>query len=292
VLLAAGAELESAPARLGYTPLCSAASAGQHKVVQLLLAAGANVQAADANGCTPLHHAIKAEGFTAQGQRCKVVQQLLAAGADVEAANFFHENPLLKAAGSGQLDVVQVLLTAGANVEAATPNGITALNRAITLCDSNLKCLEMVQLLLGHGANPRGHFIGGDTTLSAAAGRSCVDTVQLMLEAWRQPDIPTADLVAAAKSAARVFHGPPRTKRRQLTFAKLAKELHTLYPAELQQLFVGVHAQRVPVAPANRAVLRARASDVSSLDEQQAAVRQRRRLWRPRRQQCSGWLCT
>lgn len=53
----------------------------------------------------------------------------------------------------------------------------------------------------------------------------------------------------------------------------MAKELRTLCPAELPQLFEGVHP--VPVTPATAAVLRARALDVSSLDEQRAAVRKR-----------------
>jgi hypothetical protein len=127
---------------------------------------------------------------------------------------------------------------------------------------------EVMQLLLRKGANPRLRTHRGKTALVIAARKGHVGLVQLLLEAWGQPEVTAAELAKAAKAAAST-HGV----HHMAAFARLAKELHRLDPAELQQLFQG--QQRVPLDEALAAVLDGWASDVSSIDEQLAALRRR-----------------
>ena len=78
-LLAAGAELEACDAR-GYSPLMLAAYHGHEEAFSLLLARGASPDSADAGGNTVLM------GAAFKGHLA-IVEQLLLAGADITARN-------------------------------------------------------------------------------------------------------------------------------------------------------------------------------------------------------------
>jgi ankyrin repeat protein len=109
----------------GVTPLMVAAGLGHGAVVSALLAAGADVDAADARGFTALFHACH-NGDEDRGYP-DVVQTLLAAGADKEARIGYGVRPLMYAAGHGEAAVVQALLAAGADPLARNEGGRTAL---------------------------------------------------------------------------------------------------------------------------------------------------------------------
>jgi ankyrin repeat protein len=243
-----------------YVARCVAAKAGHTQVVQLLLAAGAdaNLDAGDLNGSTPLFAAAM-EGHT------EVVQLLLAAGANLNTSNLSGSTPLSGAAFSQHHAVVQLLAAAGADVDAPDFNDWTPLYWAAARGHRGT-----VQLLLRLGANPQVRNAFDKTALHAAAKSSHVGIVQLLLEAWGQPQITADDLATAAQGAA---YPTSICNLARPPFAWLAKELRRLYPAELHQVFEG--QQAVPPARALAVVLNAWASDVSSLDEQRAAVRVR-----------------
>lgn len=61
----------------------------------------------------------------------KIIQLLVAAGANLEAKNSAEETPLLIAAGCGKQEAVKALLNAGANLEAVNIRGNTALHIAV-----------------------------------------------------------------------------------------------------------------------------------------------------------------
>ncbi len=109
----------------GVTPLMLAAGLGRLDVVEALLAAGADVNAADERGYTPLFHGCynwdEDRGYP------DVVEALLAAGADKEATIGFGVRPLMFAAGNGEAGIVEVLLKAGADPMARNEVGRTAL---------------------------------------------------------------------------------------------------------------------------------------------------------------------
>ena len=76
-LLAAGADV-NAPDDTGMTPLMVAAAQGDGAIARLLIAGGANVSAAAADGTTALMHA-------ASANRGDLVRLLISSGADVNA---------------------------------------------------------------------------------------------------------------------------------------------------------------------------------------------------------------
>ena len=100
--------------------LVTAAKEGDAALVRELLAEGVPADA-ESGGYVALHHAA-ANGSVA------VLEVLLAAGADVEAVDRVGNTPLSRAAIFGRADAVSVLLEAGADPNAhAEPNNQTAL---------------------------------------------------------------------------------------------------------------------------------------------------------------------
>jgi ankyrin repeat protein len=105
VLLAAGCELEDTT--WGRTSLADAAMLNQAAMVDFLIAAGANVNAVDGNGLTPLMHAA-GRGYP------RIVERLLRAGADPRAVAATGPNTGKTAAdlvGQRRRDAVIALLT-------------------------------------------------------------------------------------------------------------------------------------------------------------------------------------
>ena len=114
MLLYAGANLE-ATTRIGqHTPLHVAGRSGRAPVVQALLEAGADPQAATASGATPLH-------LAAQAGNAAAAAALIDHGADVNARErTWGQTPLMFAAASNRLGPVNVLMERGADFEIAT----------------------------------------------------------------------------------------------------------------------------------------------------------------------------
>lgn len=136
------------------TPLHLASRFGREDLAELLIAAGANVEAPNELDERPLHVA-------ATYGRPSIARLLLARGAAVDARSR-GKTPLHAAAfGVGQpsdvdarVGVAKLLLAAGADVNAREPgNGFMPLRYAKSLGSGNT---AMADLLLSHGADPRG----------------------------------------------------------------------------------------------------------------------------------------
>mmetsp|Transcript_48436 Transcript_48436/g.90191 ORF Transcript_48436/g.90191 Transcript_48436/m.90191 type:complete len:678 (+) Transcript_48436:145-2178(+) len=94
------------------TPLMMAASSGCASLAKLLLDAGADPNAKDCEGTTPLLVACCESGSL------DMVQLLLTAGADVNHRNYLGSSALVLAAKNQQLPLVEMLLEAGAHPSA------------------------------------------------------------------------------------------------------------------------------------------------------------------------------
>lgn len=125
--------------RTGRTPLHYAATGGHKDVAALLIEKGAEINARDTWGLTPLDSAcfpgevvanlgIK-KGANVHGSR-DVAELLIENGADVNAKNNCLETPLHQAAHWGQIELVRLLLSKGADLNAKTRGGATPLSRA------------------------------------------------------------------------------------------------------------------------------------------------------------------
>jgi uncharacterized protein len=178
------------------TPLQYAARDGRLAAARLLLDAGANIEAADANGITPLLAAIG-------NNHPDVARLLIDRGANVNAVDWYGRTPLWTAVEVRNMDfdnntfvndvdraplleLIQVLLNKGVDVNARTKEsppirrqwltttgtlewvdftGQTPFLRAALAGD-----LTVMKLLLARGADPKIPTFGGTTALMAAAG--------------------------------------------------------------------------------------------------------------------------
>jgi ankyrin repeat protein len=183
LLLDRGASLE---AKDGYnlTALTCARLTGQQRTVKLLLARGANGEERPASHCneTTLLHGAASVGDV------EMVRLLLDQGAEVDAKDGFGKTPLLHAAACGhanRLPLVSLLLERGADVNTKDVGGRTALH--IVMMWSNWELWSdtrapLVSLLLRQGAdvNARDNRMQTPLHLAAETGR---ETIYKLLKA-------------------------------------------------------------------------------------------------------------
>ncbi|VVC87133.1 unnamed protein product, partial [Leptidea sinapis] len=139
------------------TPLWLAAVAARLPVLRVLLAAGANVDAASDSGSTPVRSACFMSHLD-------VVRLLVSRGADIHRANHNGGTCLINAVQSHAL--LAFLLRRGARVDACDTQRKTALHYAV-----QEQRLESARLLLRHGASPHLRSCHGDDALRTAALR-------------------------------------------------------------------------------------------------------------------------
>jgi ankyrin repeat protein len=151
-------------------PLVAAVKDGQPDAVARLLARGADVNAAEADGTTALLWATRAADT-------KLVAELLAAGAAVNAANRYGITPLELAAENGDVATLRALLAAGADPNAVLPEGETVLMTAARTGEP-----ETLRVLLEHGADVHARERWyGETALLWAAAEDHAEAVRLLL---------------------------------------------------------------------------------------------------------------
>jgi uncharacterized protein len=109
----------------GWTPLHLAAFFGHVKIVELLLAHGADVSArsTNSNGNTPLHASLASNHKFVAGL-------LIGHGADLNAADAGGWRPLHIAAANNNIETMKTLIAQGADVNAPNGEGKTAISLA------------------------------------------------------------------------------------------------------------------------------------------------------------------
>ena len=123
VLVKAGADV-CVTTNEGTTCLMLASNYGHTETVRYLVGLPeVDVHAANNHSWTPLHHAVKRNN----GSHPDVIQVLIDAGADIEAKSGNGRSPLLLACEVGKLDALKILVEAGAAVCATDSQGDTCL---------------------------------------------------------------------------------------------------------------------------------------------------------------------
>jgi len=124
--LTACSQQEPAPPVAGdYQPasLLEAVLLGNRSAVENFIALGADVNAAEEDGTTPLMRAV-------HGRFTDIARRLIDAGADVAARNRYGVTALYLAARGGDASTTRALLVAGIDANASLPGGETALMTA------------------------------------------------------------------------------------------------------------------------------------------------------------------
>ena len=148
--IAAGADVNAAQGD-GTTPLIWAVYKVDADLVATLLKHGAKPNLANKYGSSPLAEAVKIAD-------ARITKQLLDAGADVESPNADGQSALMLAARTGALEVAKELVAHGANVNAKEAwRGQTALMWAV---DANQA--EIAQLLIAKGADVNVRALAND----------------------------------------------------------------------------------------------------------------------------------
>jgi ankyrin repeat protein len=154
----------------GSTALHWAAQRDNLEIASLLLAAGANANAANRYNVTPLF-------LAATNGNAAIIERLLKAGADAKSPSQDGETALMTASLTGKTDAIRALVTAGADVNVAEPvKGQTALMWAASEGNSSA-----VDLLIELGADLKAKSQAGFTPLLFAVRNGHVDTVKALL---------------------------------------------------------------------------------------------------------------
>ncbi len=163
-LLAGASSLASADA------LIDAVRAGNGQEAVRLIENGADVNAADPLGTTPLM-------WAARYGDAAVVDRLIRAGAKTAAANAFGVTPMSEAALIGSEPVIRKLLSAGVNPDSPNPEGETALMLVV-----RTGRLDAAELLIDAGADVNAkESWAGQTALMWAGAQLQPAMVKLLL---------------------------------------------------------------------------------------------------------------
>lgn len=149
---------------LGGTERCT----GQ--VAKHLVDAGANVNATEENGRTPLH-------AVAYGNHVDIARLLVLKGAKVNAVDSTASSALHWAAKQGSAEMVQLLLDRGANLNLQTKEGWTATHLACTGSHA-----DVAMLLVSRGANITLKDRQGASPVRAAVNTGHIPLVKFFLD--------------------------------------------------------------------------------------------------------------
>lgn len=161
VLLQAGADPN---VKKGPSVLHEAAKTGLVKVVDYLLKKGADVNAVNSSGLTPL-------AMAATGDQLEVATLLLASGADVKLGD---NNALICASSGASLELCGKLVRAGAEANARNKDGYSALMAAV-----DWGRMDLVRLFLEAGTQVTAKTISeAQKHGSAKGGKECVELLK------------------------------------------------------------------------------------------------------------------
>ena len=159
----------------GETPLFSAAKADNPDSIDLLVKSGASLNARDNLGSSPLHAAVRWDSLEA-------AEKLINLGLNIDSQNVSGKTPLAEASVEGNIPMARLLLNHGANPNIYDQNGRACLSDAIRGGQ-----FEMSKLLLSAKANPQLQDLTGRTPYHEAAILGDKDIIILLRKAGANP---------------------------------------------------------------------------------------------------------
>ena len=158
-----------------FTPLTAAATFGRAGDIQALLARGANINARDQDGLTPLMRA------AFRSWNPDIIKPLLDNGADINVATPYAETALTFA--QGDKDVIRLLQAAGAKKNPAAASGKPDdFGNTALMFAANSGNIKEMQSLIAAGANVNATNHAGNTALIIAARGESTAAAKLLLD--------------------------------------------------------------------------------------------------------------
>ena len=152
-----------------------AAEIGQLMDVRYWIQAGADLNAKDDEGMTPLH-------YSAYYAHAEIVRALIEAGADMNPKYEGSSTPLHMSADVYDVvevpEVIRALIEGGADVNAKTDEGTTPLHFS-----AKNENLEVVRYLINNGADVNAKTDGGETPLQMSAKNEDLETARVLIKA-------------------------------------------------------------------------------------------------------------
>ncbi|KAJ3113794.1 hypothetical protein HK098_007566, partial [Nowakowskiella sp. JEL0407] len=156
-------------------PLLNAAINGVVEIGKMLLDAGMEIDLCDNRGWTSLH-------FAADNGRLEFVEFLLDQGSQaLNAITKSHHTPVNLASYQGFSEVMRCLIERGADIEIEDTDGDTALTNSVMFNDG-IASIEILELLLDHGANINHVSKSGDNVLHKCCENGMYRVVKFLIE--------------------------------------------------------------------------------------------------------------
>ena len=178
----------NAPYPSGRTELHYAVRKGDLESVHALLARGADVNARDREGMTPL--AFDIDVVPDHAKATAIARTLIAAGADVNLKDETETTPLKLAVyqfEDRKGELVRVLLEAGADANSADDYGTTVLMHSVHAANQEAALIKNVRALIRAGAEVNARNKLGQTALSIAIEAKNGDLINLLKQAGARP---------------------------------------------------------------------------------------------------------
>jgi ankyrin repeat protein len=179
-LVSGGADLNAQDGN-GRTPLMVAAHLRHHAAARALIKAGANVNALDKQQYDTLTIAAVANDL-------EMVKLAIASGADTGLVTSpYQGTALIASAHLGHVEVVRALIAAKAPLDHVNNLGWTALIEAIVLGDGGSRHVAIVRALIKAGANVNLPDSSGTTPLGLARRRGYAEIARILEQAGARP---------------------------------------------------------------------------------------------------------
>lgn len=156
------------------------ANIDQAKTIEFLLQSGLDINVADKEGKTALHHAVEA-GDT------RMCETLIRFGADVNLADKNGQTALSSAIGAWELNIIEVLVDAGADLKQVSETGATALHIA-----SEKNAVALIEKLVKLGIDINRLDKDGRPALEHALSRSSDEAIKALIRLGADVNVPDA----------------------------------------------------------------------------------------------------
>ncbi|XP_052277566.1 serine/threonine-protein phosphatase 6 regulatory ankyrin repeat subunit A-like isoform X2 [Dreissena polymorpha] len=154
-----------------YAALHLAVLHAKHKIIDDLLAHGADINIRDGKQRTPVHLAVVAS-------RLSVIEALATKGAEINARSSSGRSPLLEAVISDKLDIARALVDLGANIDIQDTQGTSVLQHT---CFKRQPDLDFIQLLLSKKCDVNIRGFSGCTPLMFVSEFQRLDVAKLLI---------------------------------------------------------------------------------------------------------------